>query len=79
MKKHSVPWLHGEAKDQKNIPVLIEFTKSGNANERGLAASAFGKLSNFKPQIFETVPYLIKLLVDEKPPVRQYVMKALGK
>jgi len=32
MKKHSVPWLLGEAKDPKNIPKLIEFTKSENAN-----------------------------------------------
>jgi HEAT repeat protein len=45
MTKHSVPWLLGEAKDPKNIPELIKFTKSGSANERRLAASALGKFS----------------------------------
>lgn len=79
MKKHSVPWLLGEAKDPKNIPKLIEFTKSENANEKKLAASALGKISNFKPQIYEAVPHLIKLLEDKRPDVRQYSAKSLGK
>ncbi|MDI6810180.1 MAG: RecQ family ATP-dependent DNA helicase [archaeon] len=79
LESHSSPWVLGEAKDAKNIPELIEFTKSENGNERRLAASALGKLSVFKPQIFKAVPHLIKLLDDEKPQVRQYAAKALGK
>ncbi|MEA2051308.1 MAG: HEAT repeat domain-containing protein [Euryarchaeota archaeon] len=79
MTKHSVPWVLGEAKDPKNIPKLIEFTKSGNGNERRLAASALEKLSNFKPQIYKAVPHLIWLLVDDKSEIRQYSAKALGK
>ena len=66
-------------KRPKNIPKLIEFTKSGNGNERRLAASALGKLSNSKPQIYEAVPHLIRLLLDEKSEIRQYSAKALGR
>lgn len=79
LESHSSPWVLGEAKDAKNIPELMEFTKSENGNERRLAASALEKLSIFKPQIFVAVPHLIKLLDDEKPQVRQYAAKALGK
>jgi len=79
MTKHSAPWVLGEGKDPKNIPKLIEFTKSGNGNERRLAASALGKLSNTKPQIYEAIPHLIRLLLDEKPEIRQYSAKALGR
>jgi len=78
-KKHSVPWTLGESNDPKAIPKLIEFTKSEDGNERRLAASALGKLSIFKPRIYEAVPSLIRLLGDDKPEVRQYAAKALGK
>ncbi|PXF53378.1 MAG: hypothetical protein C4B56_02870 [Candidatus Methanophagaceae archaeon] len=44
-----------------------------------MVASALGKLSIFKPRIYEAVPSLIRLLDDEKPQVRQYAAKALGK
>jgi len=77
--RHPLPWTLGESKDPKAIPQLIEFTKSADGNERRLAASALGKLSTFKPQIFEAVSHLIRLLDDEKPQVRQYAAKALGK
>jgi superfamily II DNA helicase RecQ len=79
IKKQSDPWTLGESNDPKAIPKLIEFTKSGDGNKRRLAASALGKLSIFKPQIFEAVSHLIRLLDDEKPQVRQYAAKALGK
>ncbi|MCK4736480.1 MAG: HRDC domain-containing protein, partial [Methanophagales archaeon] len=78
-KGHSDTWTLGESNDAKAIPKLIEFTKSRDGNERRLAASALGKLSIFKPQIFEAVPHLIRLLDDKKPQVRQYAAKALGK
>jgi len=67
------------SKRPKNNPKLIEFTKSENANERRLAASAPGKISNFKLQIYKAVPHLIKLLEDKRPEVRQYSAKSLGK
>ena len=63
----------------ESILKLIELTHSKNGNERRLAASSLGKLSKFTPDIFEAVPYLIKLLDDEKPQVRQYAIKASGK
>jgi len=72
-------WQLGESDDPSAIPKLIEFTKSGNANERRLAASGLGKLARYKPQIYKACPHLIKLLKDEKPQVRQYAAKALGK
>lgn len=77
--RHPLCWILGESNDPKVIPKLIEFTKSADGNDRRLAASALGKLSIFKPQIFEAVPHLIKLLEDDKPEVRQYAAKALGK
>ncbi|GEM_PF-4923074 len=79
LESHSAPWVLGEARDPKKIPKLIEFTKSENGNERRLAVSALGKLSIFKPLIFEAVPSLIELLEDDKPQVRQYAAKAFGK
>jgi len=79
IKEHSEVWQLGESKDPSAIIKLIEFTKSKNPNERRLAASGLGKLSKFKPQIYKACPDLIELLDDEKPQVRQYAAKALGK
>jgi len=78
-KKRSLIWQLGESDDPSAIQKLIEFTKSKNANERRLAASALGKLAKHKPQIYKACPHLVKLLKDEKPQVRQYAAKALGK
>ncbi len=75
---HSAPLILGEKKNPEDIPKLIDFIKSDNANERRLAASALGKMAKLKPHIFESVPSLILLLKDEKPQVRQYAVKALG-
>ncbi len=69
----------GNSNDPSAIPQLIEFTKSVNGNERRLAASALGKLSRFKPDIYKAVDALEQLLSDEKPQVRQYAMKAFYK
>jgi HEAT repeat protein len=68
----------GRVKDPKDILKLIDFTKSRNANERRLAASALGKMAKLKPEIYEAVPSLIILLKDKKPQVRQYALKALS-
>ena len=65
--------------DAGMIYELIRTTKSLNGNDRRSAASALGKLSQFKPDIYEAVPPLEELLVDEKPQVRQYALKALEK
>jgi ATP-dependent DNA helicase DinG len=69
----------GNSRDPSVIPELINFTRSKNGNERRLSASALGKLSRLKPQIYEAVEALESLLEDEKPQVRQYAMRALGK
>jgi hypothetical protein len=69
----------GNSNDPSAIPELISFTNSENGNERRLAASALGKLARFKPDIYKAVDALENLLNDEKPQVRQYAMKALGK
>jgi len=69
----------GNSDNPSAITELIEFTKSSNGNERRLAASALGKLSQFKPHIYKAVDALEILLEDEKPQVRQYAMKALGR
>jgi HEAT repeat protein len=60
-------------------PEIITFTKSKNSNERRLAASALGKLAQFKPHIYTAVEPLEALLDDEKPQVRQYALKAIAK
>ncbi len=69
----------GNSNDPSAITELIDFTKSRNGNVRRLAASALGKLSRVKPDIYKAVHALEILLEDEKPQVRQYAMKALGK
>lgn len=65
--------------DAAMIPELIQATKSRNGNERKLAASALGKLARNTPAIYDAVGQLEELLVDEKPQVRQYALKALEK
>lgn len=75
---HSEPWILGEKNNPDYIKKIIEFTRSDNANERRIAASALGKMAKFKPQIYEAVPSLINLLKDQKPQVRQYAIKSLG-
>jgi HEAT repeat protein len=65
--------------DPTMIPEIIELTRSSNGNERRLAASALEKLAQFKPEIYEAVEALERLLEDEKPRVRQYALKALSK
>ncbi len=68
-----------KSNDPSVIPELIDFTRSKNGNKRRLSASALGKLARFRPQIYEAVEALEVLLEDEKPQVRQYAMKALGR
>ncbi len=69
----------GNSEDSSVISELIDFTRSENGNERRLAASALRKLARFRPQIYEAVEALEGLLEDEKPQVRQYALKALGR
>jgi phosphatidylserine/phosphatidylglycerophosphate/cardiolipin synthase-like enzyme len=76
-KRHAVYDL-GESNDPSAIQKLIIFTRSKDANDRRLAASAFRKLAKFKPQIFSAIPSLLHLLHDSKPQVRQYAVQALG-
>ena len=76
-KRHAV-YLLGESNEPSVIPKLILYTKSKDANDRRLAASALRKLGKFKPEIFRAIPALINLLKDSKPQVRQYAVQALG-
>jgi len=69
----------GKSNDPTVISEIIGFTRSSNGNERRLAASALGKLARFKPEIYTAVDALERLLEDEKPQVRQYALKALGR
>ena len=69
----------GNSGDPSFIPELIDFTGGENGNERKMAASALGKLAQFKPDIFKSVGALEMLLADNKPQVRQYAMIALEK
>ena len=69
----------GKSNDPTVIPEIIRFTMSSNGNERRLAASALGRLAQFKPEIYKAVEALEGLLEDEKPQVRQYALKALDR
>jgi len=69
----------GKSNDPAVISEIIEFTRSSNGNERRLAASALGKLAQFKPEIYKAVEPLEGLLEDEKPQVRHYALKTLGR
>ncbi|MBU4266235.1 MAG: HRDC domain-containing protein [Candidatus Altiarchaeales archaeon] len=69
----------GKSDNPVVIPELIHYIDSKNANERRLSASALGKLARFKPEIYGAIHALTELLNDEKPQVRQYAVKALGK
>ncbi len=71
--------LLGNSNNEDSILQLIEYTKSKNASDRRLSASALGKLSRFNPKIYVAVPSLIRLLSDEAPQVRLYAINALGK
>jgi hypothetical protein len=69
----------GKSNDPAVISEIIGFTRSSNGNERRLAASALGRLSRFKPDIYKAIESLERLLEDEKPQVRQYALKALDR
>ena len=69
----------GDMFDPGMISELIQATTSRNGNERKHAASALGKLAHSTPAIYDAVTSLEALLVDEKPQVRQYALKALEK
>lgn len=64
----------GKSKSHDAVPELIAALQNENGNVRRLAASALGKIRNTS-----AVTPLIELLEHEnKPQVRQYIVKALG-
>jgi hypothetical protein len=65
----------GESGNKKNTPELIAALQHENGNVRRLAASALGKLRDKSA----VLPLLNLLEIEDKPQVRQYVVKALGK
>jgi len=64
--------------NKNHIPKLIESIKSGNEENRRLAAYALGRLSHLKPEIFTATPHLIRLLDDENKKIKLACIKSLG-
>jgi ATP-dependent DNA helicase RecQ len=65
----------GESGDRENVLELITALEDPNGNVRRLAASALGKLGDERA----VQPLLDLLETEDKPQVRQYTVKALGK
>ena len=65
----------GNSKEETRIEDLINALNSKNGNYRRLAASALGKIGNSTA----TQPLINLILIEGKPQVRQYAIKALGK
>jgi len=78
--KGMTPHELGESGRKEAVELLIPFLRSGQANERRLAASAVGKLADeFPDESKKALPYLVNLLSYNSPQVRQYSLKALSK
>ncbi|MEW6002514.1 MAG: helicase C-terminal domain-containing protein [Nitrospirota bacterium] len=69
----------GNSGSPSAISELINCTREGDGNVRRLAASALGKLVCCRPEIYGAVQPLEELLLDSKPQVRNYALKALGR
>lgn len=67
-------WLLGEFKSTESIPAIITFLKCSDGNIKRICCSALGKIGS--PASEEA---LLNCLVDNKPQVKQYAIKALGK
>lgn len=73
------PYALGESGQLEALSFLIEYLMSGRTNERRLAASAVGKLARiYRDECAEALPYLLDLVNDPSPQVRQYALKALA-
>jgi hypothetical protein len=78
--KGMTPYELGESGRKEAVELLIPFLRSGQTNERRLAASAVGKLADeFPDESKKALPYLVNLLSFNSPQVRQYSLKALSK
>ena len=76
--KNMNPYQLGETKSVKALEYLIVFLREGNDNEKRLAASAIGKIAKVNvDECYETVPWLISVLGNKKPQVRNYSLKTL--
>lgn len=64
----------GDSKSVSAIPELVAYLQSPDGNVRRLTASALGKIADKRA----TKPLMELLSREEKPQVRQYVVKALG-
>ena len=67
-------WLLGEFKSKESITSIITFLKCSDGNIKRISCSALGKIgTNLSEEA------LINCLGDNKPQVKQYAIKALGK
>jgi hypothetical protein len=75
------PYELGLTYDKAAIPILIEYLNKGKPNERRLAASAIGKLSNeFPKECNQAISALLHCLrLKNQPQTIQYCLKALDK
>lgn len=74
------PYELGECGREEAIKYLIMYLTKGRHNDKRLAASAIGKLSDkYRESADKTIPFLIENLNDSHGQVRQYTLKALTK
>lgn len=67
-------WLLGEFKSQESVASIITFLRCSDGNIKRICCSALGKIGTKASE-----DALISCLGDNKPQVKQYAIKALGK
>lgn len=67
-------WLLGEIKSTDAVPSISTFLKSADGNIKRACCSALGKIGDIKAE-----DMLIMASEDERPQVREYAVKAIGK
>lgn len=67
-------WLLGELKSSMAVPGLVTFLKCTDGNVKRMCCSALGKIGDIRAE-----DGLINCLGDQRPQIREYAVKALGR
>jgi hypothetical protein len=71
---HFYIWLLGELKSRAAVPSLIAFLRCSDGNIKRMCCSALGKIGDIRSE-----DGLLGCINENRPQVKQYAIKALGK